>query len=403
MKFQVQQINKEGRTAVLVGCVRFTDLLGKVEISYRDYDDDERKAFYQRRVDDKRTREISKFILNAIEAGLKGESVPIFPTSIILAFNDYDRDMADIRMNDTVDIPMLPEGILIVDGQHRYSGMEYLYGQLKEMENTLFNEDAGRILEVVRQYSFNCSILLNYDIWQQAQVFASVNFNQKKVNKSLFYDIYGIQLPPGENCILPKQNEIYIAHQLVEHLNSGTTSPFKGFVKMLGTGKGFISQAFLVEQFLRLLGVGHMWGDVTMDLRNGGQKRLQNYAAAELTYYLYAVKQAFPQYWPQGTEKKPSVLCRTTGMGAMLRFLENLHDCIDPALLRRVKEPSADPTEYAKVLAELNLFFFRELNKLSDSAEKLFDPEKGEFGSTGGKGLELSLYNRIMEIWRSKN
>lgn len=403
MKFQVQQINKQGKTAVLSGCIKFTDLLGKVDISYRDYDDEEKHLFYQRRVDDKRTKEIARYIQSAIEANLNGDTSPIFPTSIILAFNEFELDISTIHTNDIIEFKKLPEGILIVDGQHRYSGMEYLYKQLQELTKRLFEFDESKILEYVKSYSFNCSILLNYDIWQQAQVFASVNFNQKKVNKSLFYDIYGFDLPSSETHLLPKQNEIYIAHKLVEHLQRNEHSPFSGFVKMLGTGKGFVSQAFLVEQFLKLLSSGHMWYDVTMDVKSGNKRNLQNYAAAELIYYLYALKTTFRQYWPDSIDTKPTVLCRTTGMGAMLRFMEDLHNCMNSELQEKLKYPNGGPIEYAQTLANVNLFFCKELSKLKDSEEILFDPEKGEFGSTGGSGLQSKLYNRIKEIWRSKN
>jgi len=34
--------------------------------------------------------------------------------------------------------------------------------------------------------------MMNFDTWEQAQVFAEVNFNQKRVSRSLYYDIYGM-------------------------------------------------------------------------------------------------------------------------------------------------------------------------------------------------------------------
>lgn len=52
-------------------------------------------------------------------------------------------------------------------------------------------------------------------------------------------------MPDGTFEKIPKHNEIYISHALVSYLDSSEKSPFHGFVKMLGKGSGYVSQAFL--------------------------------------------------------------------------------------------------------------------------------------------------------------
>lgn len=392
-KFFVQQIDRQNRKAVLVGCIPFRVLNGKVKYSFRDENSQES---YQRRIDPNRAKGIADYIKRTIVNSK--DDLPVFPTSIILAFNNDDFDNTVMDVGGLFEINTLPDEILIVDGQHRFEGMRLLYNEMKE-PRLIFDDDQQpekRISAYLESYNFNCCVLLNYDLWEQAQIFATVNFNQKKVNKSLFYDIYGIKAPDKDGESISKQNEIYLAHRLVKFLNESPASPLKSMVKMLGKGKGYVSQAFLVEQFLRLLSANNIWGWIAEDYRKGGKRGGINVAAIELAAYFEAIKRAFGEYWPSDGKTPNSILYKTTGIGAMTRFLSDLHNQIDDDLRERFMAEPQDKETYK----ELIHYFKENLEYLSNKASALFGTgEDGKFKSSGGTGSQVRLYKEIHKAW----
>lgn len=388
--FYIQQIDKDKHTAVLVGCILFEELNQPdiVRATFRNNDE-----YYQRSVNPTRLKDISKYIEKTILS--KDDMLPLFPTSIILALDNTDLDFETANLGDEFKLGTLPRNILIVDGQHRFFAMKKLYEEA-DRRKSIYVDDCNKILEYLNSYRFNCCILLNYDLWEQAQIFATVNFNQRKVNKSLFYDIYGIEAPGEEGGSIPKQNEIYVAHLLVKFLNSDEKSPLCGFIKMLGTGKGFISQAFLVEQIMKHFSATGIWIDVVEDLKQNTNKKLYKYAASELVTYLSAVKFAFKTYWPEDINSQGSVLCKTTGVGAIMVFLRDLHDAMPVELVEDLKNNPESP----ELIEKLIYYFFENLSYLKDDAESLFSTgDKGNFKSTGGTGLQRELYKEMKSIW----
>lgn len=391
IKCIIQQISQELNKAVMIGTVSFMDLKGKVRLTYRKVSTLQLDE-YQRRTDPKRVKEIAQFIRNGISANNAGQFVPLFPTSIILACSMEDGEFASLKVGEVTDFNV-PFDTMIVDGQHRFCAVESLYNQVV----TSFTEEDKKIKTFIEGYSFNCCVLLNFDIWEQAEVFASVNFNQKKVNKSLFYDIYGIQLPEGDFERIPRQNEIYIAHKLVSYLDSNEKSPFHGFVKMLGTGKGFVSQAFLVEALLKNFSPTGIWRDAVESLKNRTIDYM--YVAYELSAYLAAIRDNFKDWWPEKVGQKPkSLLCKTTGVGAILMFLTTLHNNMDEPLRDKLKTPKFNSQYYAEVIE----YFDKMLAPLKTYGEELFGLESAYSGGAGD-GMQKKLYNKMIEIWMKKN
>ena len=394
-KFFVQQIDQQNRKAVLVGCIPFRDLNGRVKYSFRDKNSE---GSYQRRIDTRRAKGIADYIKRTIVNGK--DDLPVFPTSIILAFNNDDFDSSELRVGELFEINDLPEQILIVDGQHRFEGMRVLNDEMNQPRLRFGDADSDnidkRIKGYIESYRFNCCILLNYDLWEQAQIFATVNFNQKKVNKSLFYDIYGIKAPEKDGESISKQNEIYLAHRLVKFLNESESSPLKSMVKMLGNGEGYISQAFLVEQFLRLLGANSIWGWIAEDYRKGSKRGGINVAAIELAAYFNAIKRVFSEYWPSDGNAPESILYKTTGIGAMTRFLYDLHNQMDNDLQDRFYDNPQDGETYK----ELIQYFKDNLEYISPEAPELFGTgPNGKYKGSGGTGSQSRLYREICKTW----
>lgn len=116
----------------------------------------------------------------------------------------------------------------IIDGNHRVQGI-LRYSAEKEKPEP---------------FEMPVSILLNKDQKIEAEIFKTVNYEAKPVNRSYLYQILG-------EFELGSEEHQYM-HKLAEILNSWSESPFKARIKMIGSsmpgGKQSFSQAFFIEQ-----------------------------------------------------------------------------------------------------------------------------------------------------------
>lgn len=379
-KFVVQQACRQRDKAVLVGCIPFGELIKKVRFHSRS--ESEGSEGYQREVIQRRIAGIQKHIEACFSQYEKGLVAPLFPTSIILAF-DYNVD--DLKPGMEIEVEFLPDDILVVDGQHRLKGMEYLRDKRNET-----------LTEYINSHMLNCSILLNYDLWEQAQVFASVNFNQKPVTKSLFYEIYGIEGPSGENASIPLQNEIYIAHRMAETLNTHNKSALKGMIKMIGTGKGYFSQAALVEALIKYLKPGKVWGDIVEELKLSNSTGKLNAIMRELMVYFEVIKDSFKEFWPNEDDKNAvSIIVKSTGIASLIDFLAYLHPNIPNKILSELPYKYND----SEVIEGLKNFFQEAISRLIPIKDILFSPDTSEFRGAGGRGLQKRLFERMRKQW----
>ncbi len=411
IKAFVQQRFPESKKAVLIGLVPFLELRDKVWLSYREKsmaevsdEEEKRSSAYQRQIDPNRVRAIAQYIVGCLIANSRGGADVIFPNSIILAIPSDDEEVKEGERSNNEQIfegdgfvkIKVADNTMIVDGQHRYAGMKYLYEEAQH-SNTVFGYSSLAIIEFIENYEFSCSILYNYDIWEQAQVFANVNFNQKKVNKSLFYDIYGVSIPLDDSTVVPKQNEIYFAHSLASFLNSSEKSVLKGYIKMLGTGAGYVSQAFLVESLMKLMSPTGIWADALAMMKN--HDKHYNYVALELVAYLSSVREIFSGVWPTGEEAKPtSVICKTTGLGALMLLLSDLHKELDDKTTSQLKSESFSNETYAL----MRKYFTEKLRPLASHADELFSLDS-KYARGAGSGMQRGLYKRMTEILTENN
>jgi DGQHR domain-containing protein len=381
--------NAEAQKWVMQANVPFHNLRKKAQFTYmRDpgedlYTDNEplpKNEAYQRRIKDDRIKDIKKFIRDAILNEYKGEQVSVlFPTAMLLA----SRIERSFTLFETINLQQIYGefgDFYVVDGQHRLKAMEELYD---EVTNRLIHDENDEVIkEYLDRYFFNCTILLNFDLWEQAQVFADVNFNQAKVNKSLYYSIYGMNY--SKNPSDWNRNYIFIAHSLVKFINNFETSPLKGSIKMLGTGKGFISQAFLGEALMpHIRSPRGIW---YVDPHILTEKPNYRFMAVELLSYFAAVKAVLIDYWPKNNIHQ-SILCKTTGIGAMIRLMAFLHQTKMP---QELKEDLLK-TDKTAVHPQYTEFVMPLLMKLLPEAKDLFSL-KGIYAGTGGKGLEHQLF-----------
>ena len=255
------------------------------------------------------------------------------------------------------------------------------------------NADSLFIREYLERFKFNCTLLMNFDMWEQAQVFASVNFKQKAVNKSLYYDIYGMEYHEDEKD--REKSAMYVAHQIIKELNNNGKSALQGFVKMLGTGKGYVSQSCLADAMIpSILSDQGIWYIDFEGKLDGIPK--YNYMIVEAMSFFNAVAEAFPKMWPRYGEKSPSILCKTTGIQVLVRLMGYLHKINRRAVNKMIDRKSSDiyiNTEYQTLInGYLKLFVDRQVELFG------LREDGGRFSGTGGKGLVKRLYEELVKI-----
>ncbi|MDE3075196.1 MAG: DGQHR domain-containing protein [Chloroflexota bacterium] len=229
-----------------------------------------------------------------------------FPSSIILAVEPhnarYEADSGVIHLRNYMDVGK------ILDGQHRIAGLADFAGD----------------------FDVIVAIFVDMDIEEQALVFATINLEQTKVNKSLTYDLYDYakQRSPQKT-----------AHNVVRLLDQANESPFRGKIKILGTAsesQETISQAAFVDTLLPLLSPNPnkdrddlKRGKSLSPAIAGEEQRLifrnmfiagrDSDIARVLFSYFKAVQLKWGPYWD---EPRPgSILNRTTGFRALMGFL----------------------------------------------------------------------------------
>lgn len=398
MKAFVLNGDEKSQKLILQANIPFLELYKRARFTYMEdptndpYDETDNvpvNEFYQRRVDEERVKNIKKFIKTSILNQKNNQRVAVlFPTAMLVAVqSSVDRDLKIGSEYELEEIINEDDVFFIVDGQHRLYSMKSLFDELRD--GFLFDlDEIDYILNYLKHYVFNCTVLLNYDLWEQAQVFADVNFNQKKVSASLYYTIYGMNYSSDQSDL--NRNYIYIAHQLVKLLNSHPKSPLKGFIKMLGTGSGFISQAFIADSLMR--NIKSPRGIWYVDPYNMKVPPVYRYMTIETLSFFSAVKKTFPDYWPKDNEPK-SIICKTTGLGALLRLMAFLHQNMVPAdILNRMKAMSE-----SEICEDYEAFIADQLHILADEKEKLFSL-KGNYAGSGGKGLEVKLYRELRHM-----
>ena len=246
-----------------------------------------------------------------------------FPTAVIVAveekFATYDEEKRMISLSNVPkgsDKPAIPIRNIarVLDGQHRIAGLNNFEGEVFELPVTIF---------------------VGADIADQAHIFATVNLEQSKVNKSLAYDLYSLATSrsPQKTC-----------HSIAVVLDQDDASPLHRRIKRLGIaveGRGFqpISQATFVESVMQYIS----------DDPKGDRDRLLRHKTLELApsedlnrlpfrnffvekrdveivevlfNYFNAIKAQWPIAWSNAD--RGNMLNRTNGFRAFMRAYSHL-------------------------------------------------------------------------------
>ena len=163
----------------------------------------------------------------------------------------------------------IPEehGVLrVLDGQHRLLALHAL---------TQAGENMGIEVPAI---PFD-----RLDARQIVELFVTINAKHTRLNPSHIVSLAGRKLYPDPNQAL--------AHDVIRSLNEDETSPLHGEVKMLGTGRGRVSQAPLAEEIVDFFeAVEKLGGGARMNEMRQNAKRF-------FLNYMKALAGVFPTAW----------------------------------------------------------------------------------------------------------
>ncbi|WNV05876.1 DGQHR domain-containing protein [Candidatus Methylospira mobilis] len=248
---------------------------------------------------------------------LENDSKPT--ASLTIIDGDFSRQFVGIPDGQTIAV--------VIDGQHRIEGLKL----------------AGAGNESSRLAGFNIPFVFMFDLSPEdmAKIFVTINSTQRKVDKSLISDLFGLssRRSPQRTC-----------HLIAVALNSTPEGPFYNGLKMLGRrvhDTEFLSQGSFCKYLLKLF--SRKPEDDERKLYSGQQLSederapLRKYFVDEkdemilriVSNYFTAVSNVYSKAWTD--EPAKYLLRKTVGFSALIQLLIK----IAPVALQ-VKDASID-------------------------------------------------------------
>jgi DGQHR domain-containing protein len=164
---------------------------------------DEEPGAVQRILNSRRINSIKNFTLSG----------GAYPGAIVLNWVSQENPIQ--KNNNTISFSDLPKSAQLIDGQHRIAGIKAAIDESETVSN----------LEVP------VTIYENLTTEECADIFLSINTEQKSVPKSLVYDLYGIASEPVADPAAVR------ARDIATFLNDESESPYFGQIKFPGAPK----------------------------------------------------------------------------------------------------------------------------------------------------------------------
>ncbi|PYN92600.1 MAG: hypothetical protein DMD91_31955 [Candidatus Rokuibacteriota bacterium] len=260
----------------------------------------ESESAYQRPVIRRKIDELVAYYRECKDAG----TLPPIPGAVIIT-SEKRFTFTPVGGHHDIGLLQIPEehGVLrVLDGQHRLLALHALSQAGEQM-----GLDVPAVL-------FDA-----LDARQTVELFVTINAKHTRLNPSHIISLAGRKLYPDPNQAL--------AHDVIRSLNEDDTSPLHGEIKMLGTGRGRVSQAPLAEEIVDLFDTAEKDGGGAriQELRQGAKRFFLN--------YVKAIANTFPNAW---AGRKYSIKT-----GAALRAFIR----VVPDVMARSKEMRRDPFE----------------------------------------------------------
>jgi DGQHR domain-containing protein len=229
-------------------------------------------------------------------------TLPAIPGAVIIT-SERRFTFTSVAGHHDLGLLQIPEehGVLrVLDGQHRLLALHGL-------------SQAGDQLGI----EVPAVLFDSLDARQIVELFVTINAKHTRLNPSHIISLAGRKLYPDPNQAL--------AHDVIRSLNEDETSPLHGEIKMLGTGRGRVSQAPLAEEIVDLLETVEKVGGAgkIQEVRGGAKRFFLN--------YVKALAGVFPAAW---AGRKYSIKT-----GAALRAFIR----VAPDVMARARELRRDP------------------------------------------------------------
>jgi len=260
----------------------------------------ESETAYQRPVIRRKIDELVTYYRECKEAA----TLPAIPGAVIIT-SEKRFTFTPLASHHDLGLLQIPEeqGVLrVLDGQHRLLALH----ALSQAGETFGIEVPAVLFDTL-------------DARQIVELFVTINAKHTRLNPSHIISLAGRKLYPDPNQAL--------AHDVIRSLNEDETSPLHGEIKMLGTGRGRVSQAPLAEEIVELLETVEKVGGAAriQELRQGAKRFFLN--------YVKALAGVFPNAW---AGRKYSIKT-----GAALRAFIR----VAPDIMARARELRRDPFE----------------------------------------------------------
>ncbi len=256
------------------------------------------EAAFQRPMIRKKIRELVQYYLDCQEA----RNLPAVPGAVIMI---AEQPLAfSPGKNPNLGMLQIPEeaGVLrCLDGQHRLLAL---------------SAPAEKDLEI----DVPAVLFDSLDPRQTVELFVTINAKHTRLNPSHLISLAGRRLYADRYQAL--------AHDIIRYLNEEESSPLKGEIKILGVGKGRVSQASLADEMVDLFNNIEKLGgkDRFNEFEQNGKRFFMNYFKAVLV--------TFPKAW---ASRKYSIKT-----GAALRAFVR----VSPDVMGRSKELKNDSFDY---------------------------------------------------------
>jgi len=257
------------------------------------------EAAFQRPMIRKKIRELVQYYLDCQEA----RNLPAIPGAVIM-IAEKRLKFSPAGKNPNLGMLQIPEepGILrCLDGQHRLLALSAQTEKDVEIDVPAVLFDS-------------------LDPRQTVELFVTINAKHTRLNPSHLISLAGRRLYTDRYQAL--------AHDIIRELNEEVSSPLHGEIKILGVGKGRVSQASLADEMVDLF---------SSIEKLGGKERFKGFEQNGKRFFLNyfkAILALFPTAW---TGRKYSIKT-----GAALRSFIRL----SPDVMSRSKELKDDSFDY---------------------------------------------------------
>jgi DGQHR domain-containing protein len=257
------------------------------------------EAAFQRPMIRKKIRELVQYYAECQEA----QNLPAIPGAVIM-ITEKRVEFSPMARNPNLGMIQIPEepGILrCLDGQHRLLAL---------------SSQAEKNVEI----DVPAVLFDSLDPRQTVELFVTINAKHTRLNPSHLISLAGRRLYADPHQAL--------AHDIIRQLNEEEGSPLQGDIKILGVGKGRVSQASLADEMVDLFGAIE---------KIGGTNRFKEFEQKGKRFFLNyfkAIQATFPKAW---AGRKYSIKT-----GAALRAFIRM----SPDVMTRSRQLKSDPFDH---------------------------------------------------------